>query len=142
MSEGFALRKELADENLKQARMARIEELENQVFEHAGGILGAALSFSEVFPNQTEPPPDWVERYGRQGALQRLEVAKSGWLPASMAPNALKLAAQLWTGVVKGRGYRQGKLVQNNINVKIGLPAPTTREHPGPITYETRDIEE
>jgi ribosomal protein L6P/L9E len=43
-------------------------------------------------------------------------------------------------GISRTRSYRM-KITQNNINVKLALPAPTTAEHPGPVTYEVRDLE-
>lgn len=140
MYEGFALRKELADEKQKALRLARIEELEQEIFERACGIVNAALSFHEVAPNQTEPPEAWVAELGPEAAKQKLEIAKASWLPQSLAPNGFKLAAQVATGIARGRGYR-AKITQNTLNVKISLPAPTTREHPGPITYETRKLD-
>lgn len=140
MNEGFALRQELADEKLKETRLARIEQLENEVFERSVGVLNAALAFVEVDPDQIEPPESWVEEYGLEAARQRLKIAKMGYLPASIAPNGFKLALQAQTGISRGRAYRV-KLTQNTLNVKIALPAPTTAEHPGPTVYEVRELE-
>ena len=140
MYEGFELRKELADEKRKEARLARIEELENEIFERASGVVNAALSFHEVSPTQTEPPESWVAEYGYDAAMQRLALAKSQWLPASVAPNGTKLAVAAMIGISRGRQFRV-KLTQNNLNVKIALPPPTTAAHPGPVVYEVRDLE-
>lgn len=140
MSEGFYLRKELKDEKQKEMRLARIEELENEIFERAAGVVNAFCAFTEVDPRQAEPPESWITEYGREGAAQRLMVAKAGWLPASVAPAGAKLAAQVMAGIARGRGYRV-RVTQNNLNVKIALPAPTTPEHPGPVVYEVRDLE-
>lgn len=140
MSEGFLLRHELKDEKLKETRLARIEELENEIFERASGVVNAGLSFTEIDPYQPDPPPQWVEQYGEEGAQLRLRAAKAMWAPASMAPSGFKLAAQVMAGIARGRGYRV-RVTQNNLNVKIALPAPTTAEHPGPIVYEVRDLE-
>jgi hypothetical protein len=142
MYEGFALRMELKDEKLKETRLARVEELENQIFEQASGVVEATLAFVEVRPNQTEPPEAWIERYGLEAAKQRLEVAKMGWAPASVAPSAVTVAVKFMAASTRGRAFRGAKLIQNNLNVKLELPAPTTREHPGPTTYEVRDLEE
>ncbi len=140
MHEGYALRKELADEKQKEVRLARIEELENEIFERASGVVNAALAFHEVSPTQTEPPESWVAQYGYEGAVQRLAVAKSQWLPSSVAPNGTKLAVAVMVGISRGRSYRV-KMTQNTLNVKIALPAPTTAAHPGPVVYEVRDLE-
>jgi len=135
------LRRELKDEKAKEARLARIEQLENEVLEQASGVVSAFLSFHEVLPNQVEPPRDWIERFGVDAALKRLAVAKAGWLPQSLAPSAVTLAGKLITGISRGRQHRLN-VTQNTLNVKIGLPAPTSREHPGPVVYEVRDLEE
>jgi hypothetical protein len=142
MYEGFKLRAELKDEKLKETRMARCEELESQIFEQASGVVEATLAFVEVTPSQTEPPEDWVERYGEKAARERLEVAKLGWAPASHAPNAVTVAVKFMAASTRGRAHRNAKLIQNNLNVNLQLPTPTTREHPGPTTYEVRDLEE
>ena len=141
MYEGFYLRKELKDPAQKEMRLARIEELENEIFERACGVVNAALSFTEVRHDQTEPPPEWIAEYGPDAAQRRLEIAKMGYFPASVAPNGFKLALQAQVGISRGRAYRGAKLTQNNLNVRIALPAPTSAEHPGPTVYEVRDIE-
>lgn len=134
-------RRDQRDEAKREERLARIEELENEIFERAAGVVNAYLSFSEVTPTQTEPPPAWVAEYGYDAAMQRLAVAKAGWLPASVAPAAAKLAVQAQIGISRGRGYRM-KITQNNLNVKIALPAPTSSAYPAnDTTYEVRDLE-
>lgn len=136
----FELRRELRDPVAKEARLARLEELENQVYERASQVVEAVLSFHEVTPGQTEPPPEWVAQYGEAGARQRLEVAKGGWLPKSLAPNAYQYALQACTGIMRGRKYNL-RIQQANLNVKLTLPAPTSAAHPGPAVYEVRDLE-
>lgn len=140
MSEGFYLRQELRDEKQKETRLARIEALEDEIFERATAVVNAFLAFTEVTPQQADPPPAWVAEYGEEGARQRLAVAKAGWLPQSVAPAAAKLAVQAQIGIARGRGYRV-KLSQNNLNVTLQLPPPTSASHPGPVVYEVRDVE-
>lgn len=140
MSEGFYLRRTLKDEKAKETRLARIEELEHEIFDRAAGILNAALAFAEVSPQQEDPPEQWIEEYGAEGARQRLAIAKLGYLPTSVAPNGFKLAQQFVIGSMRGRAYRV-KVAQNNLNVTLNLPAPTTASHPGPVAYEVRDVE-
>lgn len=140
MSQGYALRQELKDEKQKELRLARIEELEQNLLEHAAGIIEAAMSFSEVTPSQQEPPPDWVAKYGEDGARQRLAVARAGWMPQSLAPAALPLSVRMYVGIQRGRGHRV-RVTQNNLNVQIALPAPCSKEHPGSEVYEVKEIE-
>lgn len=143
MYEGFYLAKELRDEQQKAIRLERMDQLEQRVYEQSSSVVEALLAFAEIDPHQAEPPPAWVEAYGQEGAEQRLRIAKAAWLPQSVFPAGGKLALQAMTGISRGRAYRNAKLTQNNINVKvISLPAPTSREHPGPTVYEVRDLEE
>lgn len=139
-AEAHYLRKHLQDPRAKEVRMARIEQLEDEVFERATGIVGAILSFHEVDPSMTEPPPAWVEEYGAEGAMQRLKVAQAAWLRQADAPSGFKYAVQVMAGISRGRAYRV-KVTQNNLNVKMTLPLPTTTAHPGPTTYEVRDLD-
>lgn len=137
---GYALRQELKDEKQKALRIERMEQLEDALLETAAGIVDAALSFHEVAPNQQEPPPEWVAKYGEAGAKQRLAVAKAGWLPSSLAPAALPLSVRMYVGIQRGRGHKV-RLTQNNLNVQISLPAPTSKEHPGGDVYPTKEID-
>jgi hypothetical protein len=140
MPEGFYLSRELRDPKAKETRLARLEELETEIFERATGVLNAALAFAEITPTQRDPPQSWVDEYGEAAARQRLAIAKLGYLPTSVSPNGFKLAQQFVIGSMRGRAYR-AKVTQNNLNVTLALPVPTTAAHPGPIAYEIRDVE-
>lgn len=140
MHPGWALAKELKDEQRKEERLARIAEIEDQIFERAAAVVDASLAFHEVTPHQTEPSPEWVRMYGEEGARQRLEVAKAGWLPPAMAPHATKLAVQFMVGSARARGYR-GKTDPQTLNVVFNLPAPTSAAHSPPEILATKDIE-
>lgn len=135
-----ALEKELLSERRKEERIERLTELEDRIFERCSQVVEAVASFSEISETQPEPPPDWVETYGEEGAAQRLAVAKTGWLPANMMPCGVKLAAQVMTGISKGRAFR-GRLTQNQLNVKLVLPAPTSSQHPGGDEYSVKELE-
>lgn len=124
----------------KELRIQRLTEMEDRIYERSAGIIEAFLSFHEVAPDQVEPPKGWIDEYGIEGALQKLLVAKAGWLPPSQAPSTFKLATQVFTAITRGRGGN-GRVVANQVNVKIALPPPTTREHPGQQVYEVKDLE-
>lgn len=136
----FAIRRAIADPAMKEARLARIEELEQELFERACGIVGAAMQFAEVDPAQEVPPQQWIDELGEEAAMQKLRVAKLGYCPQSHAPTAFTIATRFIAGTMKGRANRL-KITQNNLNVKMTLPVPTTAEHPGPATYEVRELE-
>lgn len=140
MYEAHALAKELADEQKKEERLARMTALEDEVYETATQVVLAGIAFHEVSPTQPEPPQAWIDIYGYDAAMRRLRVAQAMWMPKSQAPAGLDLAQKAMTGISRGRAFRV-RLTQNQLNVKIELPAPTSAEHPGPETYKVLDIE-
>lgn len=138
-----ALYQELRDPKRKEDRLARIVELEDRVFETAMGVIEATLAFHEVTFDQKDPPPEWIERFGEEGARRRLNVAKAGWLPASHAPAAVKYSLQAAAGIGRMRGNRV-QVNANSVNVKIQqivLPAPTSAAHEPPGIYAEKEIE-
>jgi hypothetical protein len=140
MYESVALAKEIADPAKREERLARLAELEDRIYQRASGILEAVLAFHEVHPSQQDPPAQWIEEFGQDGARQRLAVAKTGWLPQSLAPHAPKLALQFVTGVRRAQGRQVS--VKQELNVRISLPAPTSSQHPAGPAYETREVDE
>jgi hypothetical protein len=137
-----AVLREIHGEPEKAARLTRMLEIEDEVFQTAAGILGAALDFCHVAPDQQEPPPDWVSRFGEEGAKQRLAVAKAGWMPPSLAPASLKLAAQMYTGIARIRGMAaRGASGPREVNAKIALPAPKGAGMPGAPEYPSKEVE-
>lgn len=124
--------KDYLDPARKEARQQRIQELEDRVSDTAAGVLEATLAFHEVTPQQQEPPEEWIALYGEKGAYQRLAIAKAGWLPQSLAPNATKLASFVYTAIARARGHK-ATFSARVVNVKIALPAPTSAAHPNPV---------
>lgn len=125
----------------REKRLARMRDVEDEVMQRALGNVDAMLSYYEVKPGDENPPEAWVERYGLEGAMQRFQVARDARLPKAQAPIGLHTSLQVVVGIAKARGQsvRVGTL---ELNARISLPAPTTAEHPGPVTYEVRDIDE
>lgn len=136
----FAIRGVIPDPARREERLARIEQMENQVFEKAADVVNGLLSFRDIAHDQQEPPEAWVLEYGPEEAKKMLALAKAGWLPQSLMPAGAMIALRAMTGIARSRGYKV-KVTQNNLNVKISLPAPTTADHPGPVTYEVRELE-
>lgn len=132
---------DVRDEDRRKARLARMIDIEDEVFQTAAGIIKASLAFHEVGPTQQEPPPEWIERYGREAALQRLAVARAGWMPQSLAPSSVKLASSVMVGISRARRHSAAQLGPTEINVKLQLPAPTSAEQPGAPEYPSKEIE-
>lgn len=138
--EHLALGEERNSEKKRELRLQKMLEVEDEMLQRAAGVLDAFLSFHEVDPEATEPPAAWIAEYGREGARQRLEVARRGWAPQNEMPGGVKLAQMTYVGIQKARG-RSGAIRAHNLNVAIQLPAPTSAEHPGATVYPTREIE-
>ncbi len=125
----------------KQARLARMVEIEDEIYQTAAGILHATLDFCQVAPDQQEPPAEWVARLGLEAAKQRLAVAKAGWMPPSLAPSGPKYAAQLVAGISRMRRHEAMGGGPREVNAKIALPAPTSAGMPGAPEYPSKEIE-
>lgn len=127
--------------NRRQRHLEDIAEAEDRVHMTAVGILEATLDFHLVEPDQVIPPEDWVEQYGEKVAIQRLRVARAGWMPAGKAPIALRIAPAVVVGIAKARGQQAASRQPIEVNARIALPAPTSAEHPGPVEYPTKEID-
>lgn len=135
------LLREIQGEPEKAARLARMIEIEDEVFQTAAGIVQANLDFYQVRPDQQEPPPEWVARYGEAAAKQRLEIAKAGWLPNSQAASAVGLAARVVTAISRTRRHMAMNAGPREVNAKIALPAPTAAGMPGAPVYPSKEVE-
>jgi hypothetical protein len=82
-----------------------------------------------------------VEELGAEAANRKLQLAKSMWKPSNMAPAGVALAQKAHTGISRARGFNKATLTQNNLNVKIELPPPTSAAFPGPSTYPVVEVE-
>lgn len=128
-------------ERRREERLARLRDLEDEILERSCRVVDAAMAWGEVTFDQALPPREWVDKHGEREAQQRLQIAKATWMPASVAPVGLKLAVQLVVGIGKARGARIAT-TNNQLNVQICLPAPTSKEHPGPEQqYEVIDVD-
>lgn len=125
----------------KEARLTRMLEIEDEIYQTAVGILHATLDFCQVAPDQQEPPAEWVQRLGLEAAKQRLNVAKAGWLPMSLSPSGPKYAVQLVAGISRARRLQNGQSGPREINAKIALPAPTSAGMPGAPEYPSKEVE-
>lgn len=105
----------------KNQALARIEEMEGQLFEQSSTILTSALDAFELEDGefQAEPPTEWIELYGEKGAKKRFRAAKAALLNSASAPVALKIASQLVTTMTKAKADKQEA---PNLNVVINLP--------------------
>lgn len=135
------LRHDRDDPERQKARLQRMLDIEDEVYQTAAGVLKANLDFYQVDPTQAEPPAEWVELYGPEAAKQRLAVARAGWMPESLAPSAVKRAERVVIGIGRARRHMAQQLGPSEINVKLELPAPTSAAQPGAPEYPVLEIE-
>ena len=133
---------ESVGERTREARMERIAEIEDKVFDISTQVVMAHLAFTEVDFDQQDPPEEWVQQFGEKAARRRMVVAKAGYLPASQMPSAVKLAQMVRQSISRAYSQQHRGATLNQVNVKIALPAPTSQEHPGAETYEVLDLDE
>lgn len=131
----------LRDPDAAAARMTRIAEVEDEVFQTSAAVVQATLDFHLVEPGQQDPPPEWVEEYGERAARQRLAVAKAGWMPNSLAPAAVQLASRIVTGIARARRTGPQSIGSAEINVTLKLPVPTSAAQPGAPEYPSKEVE-
>lgn len=134
--------REVRDPEEKARRFSRMMEIEDEVYQQSAAIVAATLDFCLIAPDQQEPPPEWVERFGLEAAKQRLAVAKAGWMPASVAPAGTKLAQQTMQGIARARRHQMlAAGTPREVNAKIALPAPTAASMPGAPEYPSKEVE-
>lgn len=132
----------LALDSNRENRIERIAEIEDKVFDISTQVVMAHLAFTEVDPQQEDPPEEWVAQFGEKAARRRMIVAKAGYLPASQMPSAVKLAQMVRQSISRAYSQQNKGVALNQVNVKIALPAPTSQEHPGEEIYPIRDLDE
>lgn len=107
----------------------RAEERERLFFKGAEVVDAgmAAFEMPELDPeNPNEPPAEWVERYGREGALRRMRIAAAALQSNKDAPYALKMAMAVVQSAMKEREAEdeKGANIQNlHVNF-INVEAP------------------
>lgn len=122
-------------------RVNRINEIESRIYDRAAAVVEAHISFHEVTRDQEEAPKEWVRMYGKEGAEQRLAVARTGWGKGSEAPSGVKVAQAVMVAIQRGRAFKQA-LGSGKVNVTISLPAPTSASHELEGSYPSKDLEE
>lgn len=111
---------------------AAIERITDELLTESMGTLRGALRFADLDPQATEPPPEWVERWGAQEARKQFDLARMALMPAAQAPVGLKIAAQVATGILKSRNEKQVPQTLNVQFVQFQLPD---------VKYPSRKVE-
>jgi len=120
------------EDSEKGRALARILEVENQLFLESTEIVSDIHAFRDLSPEEIavgQPPASWTREFGARRALQRYRVASAAWLPMKDAPIALKIVTQMAAGIMKvkamERSAGKGGGVFNAVVVNVhGEPMP------------------
>lgn len=107
-------------------RRAAIQELvriEEDIYAGDLATIRDTASFRDIDPNATEPPEEWVEKYGLEEATRRHRIARAAWLPEKQSPVGLKLANQRLLGIQKARSQENAVRQLNAVVVKVEIGA-------------------
>jgi len=107
-----------------QARQERIAAIDDELYEEHAAIIAAVPGAFKITGKETEPPPDWIEEYGKDNAWVRFRIAQASLQAGKNAPVALTIAKDMMKAISKARDMRKG---QGDINMTIqvtGIPMP------------------
>lgn len=126
------------------APLARIKELEAEVYEESVDVLRGAMRFAEVPDAEgviagaegegTEMPRSWIKQYGSlEKALTMWRLAAMGNMPKGEAPVGFDLAKHVAMGILKARSNDQAGPRELNLTL-VAMPSP------GEL-YPTKEVE-
>jgi len=112
----------------KEAGLANIRKIDDSLLMQSAATLADSLSFRDIVPGQKKPPKEWVAELGAEEAEKRLRVANAAWLNAKEAPAGIKVAAQIYTGILKARATENQPVAQINVGaIQFGPPEKPER---------------
>lgn len=104
---------------------AQVREMEDTLYNRSLELCEGLTAMQEIDPEDKEPPPDWVTKYGRKRAEERFRIAKYGLLNQQEAPNGLRLVSHTLGQMLKARSLEKNNGMERNINVQfIQMTAP------------------
>ena len=99
----------------------RLKSIEDEMLERSLQVVGGAVDFAELDPENPQMPTGWVEKYGQEAALRRYRAALAGLANPKEAPVGLKVATQFAVGAIKARATASGGSKTLNIK-KVVFP--------------------
>jgi len=109
-----------------------IADIKEKLTQRSAEIVSAALAFSEIDPNNPEPPESWVEEHGLEAATRRWRVALSAWQNAKAAPVGITLARSILVGILKADAMEKAPPAQLAVAVQMNVT---------PKSYPEQDVE-
>lgn len=92
-----------------------LQALENEVLQKHLEVFADAACFTEIDPEETEPPLEWQIELGYERAMRKFRAAKYALLPGKEAPIGMSMAKSVVTAAVKAHAERSTHVSQLNI---------------------------
>lgn len=118
-------------EKLEKAKQRErsLRAIESEMLEKSIQISMDCMRFAEVEPDSDEPPGSWVRELGYDKAMERLKLAKSGWMNKKEAPIGVQIAQVIAVGIIRSRATEKaGPRTLNVQMVQMSAPLPTFPE--------------
>lgn len=120
-----------------------IKAAENKLFEDNIAILQTVMDFHKLGfdengnVDESQIPFEW-EGLPADQKMQKIRLAKTGWMPSGDVPHGVKMAHNIVMGIIKARAQEQTGTKVLNIE-SISFPAPTLKDK---NTYEVIDVDD
>lgn len=114
---------------LAKTRPDTLRDVEEEIHEEAAAVIQDALRFSELAPEATEPPYEWVKEVGMERAMKRFYTAKYALMNAKEAPIGLRIAKDTLLGMVRAKSKEKaGPKTLNMVVVQMTGSIPVFDE--------------
>jgi len=103
----------------------RLGAIQDSILTECGQIIQDTLHFAKIPADTVAPPAEWIAELGEARAWERYRTAQYGLMNAKEAPVAMKVAHQVYVGIVKAKATEKGGPVRLNVEkVYMTIPAP------------------
>ena len=92
-----------------------------ELYEQALDVVFGASLFTDIDPNDDEPPQEWVDKWGAKRAMKLLASARFGHLTKKDAPVGLQVAIDMAKSERRARSTVESGPKQLNIAV-VAMP--------------------
>jgi hypothetical protein len=104
-----------------------VRGIEDRLLEKSAAILSDSLRYYEVTEDQKKPPLEWVEELGKDGAQERMRIARYAQKSTRNSPIGTHLARDVFLGIINVRAKRQEAEQPRELNAtftQINISAP------------------
>lgn len=101
-----------------------VRKVDDALLADSAAVLSDVMAFRDIMPSDEVPPEEWVRQMGPEEAQKRLNLARAAWMNAKEAPAGIRVAVQLYSGILKARASELKPEVTINVGaIQFGPPA-------------------